>query len=92
MKLFVWTSDYLKNYAPGTIAVAADSVEEARERARAAMLADMRERYDYLYLGLTAHEALSDPDTAERRAQIEADLAREPEVLETGVLLVPGSE
>lgn len=38
MKLYHWTSEYLAEYATGDIIVMAETVEEAREKARATFI------------------------------------------------------
>ena len=88
MKLYKWSSKYLENYAKGNIIVMAENAEFARDNARQAQIEHMRDRYDYL--------DASDPDDAGMletyRLTFERDIQVEPEVIESGVVLISGSE
>lgn len=92
MHLYVWSSTYLKDYGPGMVAVMARDLEQARANARQALLADLKERFDWLYLGLTGHEILEDEDIRLKHDLIEADLAAEPVIQSDGVIIVRGSQ
>jgi alkanesulfonate monooxygenase SsuD/methylene tetrahydromethanopterin reductase-like flavin-dependent oxidoreductase (luciferase family) len=86
--LYHWSSTYLQNYGPGHVIVAADSPEEARQRALAQFDAFDRERHGWMY---GPDDVYDDPEEiAARRRVFEADLAKEPEVRD--VLFVGGSE
>lgn len=87
MALYCWVSDYLKDYAPGWILVEADSVETARARARRDFETDLRNRYDYLFTGLSKHEILENEEIQAERERFEFDIAAEPEILNQAVFI-----
>ena len=91
MTLYCWRSQYLENYAPGHILVVAEDVEAARNRARCDFAADLRDRHEWLFAGLSNHEILADENLCAKRAKFEAEIAAEPEIL-TGTLYLAGSE
>lgn len=97
MNLYVWLSSGLKDYSHGTIAVMADTVDEAREKVRKEAHDWAMDRY------FSWFEDPDDPqlqvadlceDDQERyrdiMSEFEADIAVEPAVADHGVLLVGG--
>ena len=93
MKLYYWSSSYLKDYSNGYIVVMASSVAEAREKAMAAFDAHYRERFGYRDMPGTPDA--NEDDIAhynECRGLLVEDLAAEPKELTDGLIFVPGSE
>lgn len=89
MHLYVWSSKYLEQYAPGNIIVMAPDKEGARDAARQEFERDLADRYDY------AVAVKDDPDfdemIADLRQKFESDLSREPRVIESRALFLIGS-
>lgn len=81
MTMFVWRSKVLEAYSSGYIIVEAETVEEARDKARAC--------YKDKWL-VTDEFWLDDDDKAEKIKKFDQDLAEEPEIF--SVLLIRGSE
>lgn len=91
MLMYRWWSEYLRNYAQGSIVVCAPDVEAARAKAREGFEAHVRERYDYLYYDGEPMDEDSVEQIDAYRATFEKDIAVEPEVM-SGVLFLAGSE
>ncbi len=92
-QIYVWHSDYLKNYAPGHVIAMAASADEAREKIMAGFETHDRERYEWDWTDIDNNWD-DDGDTAarieSRRALLRDDIAGEPRIVET--LFVSGSE
>jgi hypothetical protein len=87
MKLFMWRSEYLRDYGAGTIIAMGETVAEARAVARVAQEVHLRERWGFL----------QDTDNADSLEQIqelhqlfENDIAGGPEEI-AGAVLIEGS-
>lgn len=91
MPLYLWRSDYLKNYGQGTIVVSAENVQAARELARTGFNRHFPERYSWLYYDGQFLDEDSRQTFEEYRQRFEADIASEPEEL-PGYVLISGSE
>ena len=76
MRLFRWNSEFLKQYSDGDIIVMAETADEARNKARV-NVGQSDAAYMIQMNGLEA---------------LERDLEREPEVIDSGVLYIEGSE
>lgn len=88
LKLFRWSSEYLKNYRNGDILVMASSSDDARQLAMEEFHRYDRKRYEYDYF-----EGFGgDEDIAARLAVFQKDIEKEPEVIEPPVLFLTGSE
>lgn len=87
MKMFMWRSEYLRDYGAGTIVAMGESVVEARALARVAQEVHLRERWGYL-------QDTDDADSLEQIQELhrlfENDIAGEPEEIE-GAVLIAGS-
>jgi hypothetical protein len=87
MKLYRWASNYFGDWAAGDIVVMAESVEAARALAIAKWEAgsgkDLRDAYE---------EEPEDNDYYKQKiATFFADIAKEPRVIEGGVIFIYGS-
>lgn len=87
MKLFMWRSEYLRDYGAGTIIAMGETVDEARAVARVAQEVHLRERWGYL-------QDTDDPDDLKQiqefHRQFEDDIAGEPKEI-AGAVLIAGS-
>lgn len=86
MKLFHWYSKYLQNYSRGDIVIMAATVEEAREKA----IKDFEANYDERHF-ITPDDEDRDENMHYHRKIIDNDIAKEPFVLEDGVIFIEGS-
>lgn len=75
MNMFIWNSEYLGSYGPGTIVVMAESVPQARELARKHF--DERNRYN------------SGDTLRDNKRLFENDISQEPFIKD--VLFIEGS-
>ena len=96
MNLYVWTSEYLKNYSDGTIIVVAESIELARLKAIVEFERYNKEvKHECLYQdGVMTEWAIEmgeDKVVEEERQLFMADIAKEPEIMKNSVLFLGGS-
>jgi hypothetical protein len=87
MKTFRWRSDALKQYGQGHIIVLAANAEEARAKAKAQVDPWIRENREFM---LPEFNSGDEDDYNALVALFEADIAGEPEEIET--LFISGSE
>lgn len=90
MPLYLWRSDALKNYAPGHIIAVGDTAEAARTAALAQYATYDREQH-WWWTPDTMDED-DRAEQAERYAAFVADLAKDPEEITGGAVLIKGSE
>lgn len=76
MRLFSWTSNALKGHYPGQIIAMAVDADQARTHVRAA--------FDAQFSHVTGERSL------DMRRRMEEDLAREPDSVDNGVVLIQG--
>jgi hypothetical protein len=88
MQLYRWDSEYLRGYSQGDIIAMGETVDEAREHARAVQRVQIRDRWGYLF-DINDEDSCLEIETLSRL--FEQDIAREPEVL-TNAVLIRGSD
>lgn len=92
MKLFSWSSEHLRNWAPGYIVVMAKDVDEARVLASKEVNKQIFERYFWHYGSM---EDLDEEQLEEFYSYLmtfKDDIAKEPEEIEAHVMFISGSE
>lgn len=93
VNLYKWRSAALANYGKGYIIVQAKTVDGARRGALIQYKRYLKDRYYYYY---DADGNLSDDD--DRRTieeyidKFSQDISNEPNIIETGILFIEGSE
>jgi len=93
--LFIWESDYLKGYRQGVIAVDAVTLAEARSIAAANFDNDVAERHYCGIIGEDGDFILSDwerEDYENYKAKFQADIAKEPQILELDAFFMYGGD
>jgi hypothetical protein len=96
MKLYHWNSEVIRGVDPGDIVVMAESVEEARELVRNHFMeaeAEASRRFKEWYEAQELdHPGYVSRTRANRLDMLEVDLAKEPKVIFTQVVFIPGSD
>lgn len=90
MNLYRWDSVLMKGYSDGDIIVMAESVDEARSKAAEGFWRYIKEDYEYLLDNLI--DDWMEEELDEKRAIFEKDIAKEPELVTSGVLFMKGSQ
>ena len=95
MNLYRWNSEALRNYASGDVVVLAESVEQARKKVLQEYQPDV-EGHSTEEVYLVMLKLTEDEDYEEELAKywdlIRHDLAQEPELVESGVIFIRGSD
>lgn len=93
MNLYHWNcSEALKNYSQGDIIVMAETVEQARIKARTQIEIFIKEARSWWY-DLNGELYPDDHEERDRFiAKFEQDIAHEPELVELGAIFITGSE
>lgn len=93
--MFHWYSEYLRLYEKGDIVVMAESIEEARGKATKNFLDNFNERHGFTEKDYEGSDNLN-KDRAESLAHeqdvFNKDIAKEPFILEEGVMFVQGRD
>lgn len=89
MILFRWTSEALRNYAPGDIIVMAPDVRRARLKAQSAFISFFCDMWGYDENDMDEWES---DLLNEKLDLLDADLAAEPAIVETGAVCISGSD
>lgn len=94
MNLYHWHSKLMQAYGSGDIIVMADSVEEARDKARSQWAPFEEGPTEDVYLTLLRDTEDEDyyPVYGQRLSELNGDLAKEPTIVESGVLFIRGSD
>lgn len=91
MNLYYWSSQYLANYGSGIIVVIASSEQEAIAKALVQLEKHLKEHA--CELGVEYWEAEEAEHYVAQQTQLyKEDLSRGPAVIESGVLLIVGSD
>lgn len=85
MKLYKWDSDFLADYSSGDIITMAESVGEARERAREGFITWITEWRTWLL------DAENKEEYEQQKAVFEEDIKAGPEEIDTGSVFIRGS-
>lgn len=89
-EFYSWRSDALKQYGSGWILVSAETVEEARARARLQFPEWLKQERSYLFGPDGAPDELSEDQFTELMTKLDTDLAADPHIHQC--LFIEGSE
>lgn len=87
MKMYHWKSIALEQYDEGNIIVMANGLTEAKKKAKKRLIEMLKEERELSFLDDTEQ---CEKDDAKCAMQFDLDLAKKPDIIESGVLLLYG--